>query len=155
MLASGTQNRGFEPGRNRRIFQAKNPQHVFLRRESKAVCLLSQLCDRLQNPTTTWKSHLLGYIWPAMSRPHFLLSLIEVSHAVWHGAPLEMNGETNTGFSTISLERLQCVRRDSASPTERRRRPYGVKLKTGAQVNWLKPFCIFVAQIIIKPSQKL
>ena len=31
MLASGTQNRGFDPGRSRRIFQAKkNPQHAFL-----------------------------------------------------------------------------------------------------------------------------
>jgi hypothetical protein len=27
-----------------------------------------------------------------------------------------MNGGTKTGFSTISLERLQCARRDSASP---------------------------------------
>jgi hypothetical protein len=32
--------------------------------------------------------------------------------------PLEMNGGTKTGFSTISLERLQCARRDSAGPTE-------------------------------------
>jgi hypothetical protein len=33
-----------------------------------------------------------------------------------------MNGETRAGFSTISLGRLQCVRRVSAGPTERRRR---------------------------------
>jgi hypothetical protein len=33
-----------------------------------------------------------------------------------------MNGGTKTGFGTISLERLQCARRDSAGPTERRRR---------------------------------
>jgi hypothetical protein len=45
-----------------------------------------------------------------------------VSHAVWRGAPLEMNGGTKAGFSTISLERLQCARRDSAGPTKRRRR---------------------------------
>jgi hypothetical protein len=33
-----------------------------------------------------------------------------------------MNGGTKAGFGTISLERLQCVRRDSVGPTERRRR---------------------------------
>jgi hypothetical protein len=32
-----------------------------------------------------------------------------------------MNRGTKTGFSTISLERLQCARRDFADPTERRR----------------------------------
>jgi len=38
MLAFGTQVRGFAPGRSRRIFRAKkNPQHTFLRRESKVV----------------------------------------------------------------------------------------------------------------------
>jgi hypothetical protein len=31
-----------------------------------------------------------------------------------------MNRGTKKGFSTISLERQQCVRRDSAGPTERR-----------------------------------
>jgi hypothetical protein len=67
--------------------------------------------------------------------PIIFLSLIEVSHAVWCGAPLDMNGGTKTGLSTISLGRLQCVRRVSADPTERRRRwrrrrrkiHYGVK----------------------------
>jgi hypothetical protein len=33
-----------------------------------------------------------------------------------------MNGVTKTGFSTISLERLQCARWDSSDSTERRRR---------------------------------
>jgi hypothetical protein len=36
MLASGTQNRGFAPGR-------KNPQQAFLRKGSKAVCPMSQI----------------------------------------------------------------------------------------------------------------
>jgi hypothetical protein len=44
MLASGTRVHGFKPGRSRRIFRAKNPQHAFLRRGSKAVCPMSQLC---------------------------------------------------------------------------------------------------------------
>jgi hypothetical protein len=48
-----------------------------------------------------------------------------VSMLVWYptsqvlrGAPLETNGGTKTGLSTISLGRLQCVRRVSAGPTE-------------------------------------
>jgi hypothetical protein len=45
MLASGTQVRGFKPGQSRRIFQGeKNSQHAFLRRGSKAVGPMSQLC---------------------------------------------------------------------------------------------------------------
>ena len=41
----GTQVRGFKPGRSRQIFKGeKNPQHVFLRRGSKAVCPMSQIC---------------------------------------------------------------------------------------------------------------
>jgi hypothetical protein len=48
MLASGTQDRGFAPGR--RIFRAKNPQHAFLRKGSKAVCPMSQICGMLKNP---------------------------------------------------------------------------------------------------------
>jgi hypothetical protein len=43
MLASGTQDRGFQPGRCRRIFRAKIPQHAFLRIGSKAVCPMSQI----------------------------------------------------------------------------------------------------------------
>jgi hypothetical protein len=41
MLAFGTQDRGFEPGRSRRIFRGKNPQNAFLRKGSKAVCPMS------------------------------------------------------------------------------------------------------------------
>jgi hypothetical protein len=42
-LASGTQVRGFKPGRSRRNFRAKkNPQCAFLRRGSKAVGAMSQ-----------------------------------------------------------------------------------------------------------------
>jgi len=46
VLAFGTQVRGFKPVRSRRIFKGKkNPQHDFLRRGSKAVCPMSQICD--------------------------------------------------------------------------------------------------------------
>jgi hypothetical protein len=44
MLASGTQDRGLKPGRSFQIFEQKNPQHAFLRRGSKAVCPMSQIC---------------------------------------------------------------------------------------------------------------
>jgi hypothetical protein len=39
MQASGTQDRGFKPGRSHRIFSGrkKNPEHAFLRKGSKAV----------------------------------------------------------------------------------------------------------------------
>jgi hypothetical protein len=50
MLASGTQDRGFAPGRSRRIFRAKIPQHAFLRKGSKAVCPMSQICGMSKNP---------------------------------------------------------------------------------------------------------
>jgi hypothetical protein len=50
MLDSGTQDRGFSPGRSRRIFGRKKPQHAFLRKESKAVCPMSQICGMSKNP---------------------------------------------------------------------------------------------------------
>jgi hypothetical protein len=51
---------GSNPAEAVEFFRRKNPQHAFLRRESKAVCPLSQLCGRLKNTTMTWKSYLLG-----------------------------------------------------------------------------------------------
>jgi hypothetical protein len=48
VLASGTRVRGCKPGRNHRIFfGCKNPQHAFLRKGSKAVGPVSQLCGTL------------------------------------------------------------------------------------------------------------
>jgi hypothetical protein len=38
------------------FFGRKNRQHVFLRRGSKAVCSISQLCGMLKNSTVTWES---------------------------------------------------------------------------------------------------
>jgi hypothetical protein len=32
------------------FFGRKNPQHAFLPRGSKAVCLMSHICDMLKNP---------------------------------------------------------------------------------------------------------
>jgi hypothetical protein len=47
MLASGTQDRGPEAVG---FFGRKNPQHAFLRRGSKAVCPMSQICSMLKDP---------------------------------------------------------------------------------------------------------
>jgi hypothetical protein len=45
VLASGTQVRGLKPARSLRIFKGgKNPQHAFLRKGSKAVGPMSQIC---------------------------------------------------------------------------------------------------------------
>jgi hypothetical protein len=44
-----------------------------------------------------WKSHAVGKIGSAISRPYFPPSLIEVSHIAGRGAPLEMKGEIKRG----------------------------------------------------------
>jgi hypothetical protein len=44
-----------------------------------------------------WKSHAVGKIGSAISRPYFLPSMIEVSHVAGRGAPLEMLEETKSG----------------------------------------------------------
>jgi hypothetical protein len=44
-----------------------------------------------------WKSHAVGKIGSAISRPYVLPSLIEASHVAGRGAPLEMMGETKRG----------------------------------------------------------
>ena len=50
MLASGTQVCGFKPGRSSWIFFGrKNPQYAFLRRGSKIICPMSQLCGISKN----------------------------------------------------------------------------------------------------------
>jgi hypothetical protein len=95
MLASGTQHRGFEPGRG--FFRGeKIPQHAFLRRGSKAVCSMSQICGMLKNPAIYVEVGIAGQI----NRPllaQFLPSLTEVSHLAWRGAPLGMTGGTKGG----------------------------------------------------------
>jgi hypothetical protein len=56
MLASGTQDCGFKPGRSRRIFfERKNPQHAFFRKGSKTVFPMFQIRGMLKNHVITWK----------------------------------------------------------------------------------------------------
>jgi hypothetical protein len=59
-LASGTQVRGSNPAEAVIFFGRKNPQHAFLRRGSKAVCPMSQLCGMSKNPAISWKSDFLA-----------------------------------------------------------------------------------------------
>jgi hypothetical protein len=37
------------------FFRRKNSQHAFLRKGSKAVCPMSQICGMSKNPVITWK----------------------------------------------------------------------------------------------------
>jgi hypothetical protein len=61
MLSSGTQDRGFAPGRSRRIFRAKSPKQAFLRKGSKAVFPMSQICGMLKKTyNLPCKSQLIG-----------------------------------------------------------------------------------------------
>jgi hypothetical protein len=61
---------------------------------------MSQLYGMLKNPA-------IGKIWPAISRPYFLSSLTEVSHAVWRGAPLEMNGELKKMLKVQTVSKVE------------------------------------------------
>ena len=58
MLASGTQDRGFDPGRSRRIFPAKKSTTCMPwgRGGSKAVSHVAVLRGMSKNPGFTWKS---------------------------------------------------------------------------------------------------
>jgi hypothetical protein len=50
MLDSGTQDRGFEPGRSRRIFRAKKSTACLPSKGKKAVYAMSQICGMLKEP---------------------------------------------------------------------------------------------------------
>jgi hypothetical protein len=67
MLASGTRVRGFKPGRSRHT----NPQHAFLRKGSKAVGSMSQICGTLKNPCDYMevgsKAKFVGHFSPELS----------------------------------------------------------------------------------------
>jgi hypothetical protein len=94
----------------------KNPHHAFLRRGSKAVCPMSQLCGMLKNQAVTWKSDCLAKFGrPFLAHTSSLRS--EVSRAVWHGAPLMMNGGTkDEGLEYKRPRRLKCDRRNFRQP---------------------------------------
>ena len=70
MLASGTQDSGFDPGRSRRIFRAKKSTACLLWGGSKAVSHVADLCGMSMNPGFTWKSKsqakLTGHFSPVI-----------------------------------------------------------------------------------------
>ena len=98
MLASGTRVRGLKPS----DFSGENILSMpsFGGEVKPSVpCRSFTACKRsLHLP---WKSHVVGKIGSAISRPHFLPSLIEVSHVAGRGAPLEMTGETKSGAQRV------------------------------------------------------
>ena len=101
VLASGTQDRGFEPlvpkiaGSNPAeavgFFGRKSPQHAFLRRGSKAVRPMPQICGMLKTPGNYVEVRFSGKI----CRP--FLALPEGSHVAWRAAPLGLTGGTKGG----------------------------------------------------------
>ena len=70
MLASGTQDRGFDPGRSRRIFPAKKSTACLPWGGSKAVSHVADLRGMSKNPGFTWKSKsqakLTGHFSPVI-----------------------------------------------------------------------------------------
>ena len=83
-----------------------------------------------------WKSHVVGKIGSAISSPYFLSSLIEVSHVVGRGAPLEMTGESKSGAQRAPFVRPRCI--GAAGP---RIRP---PLYSSLTPSWLiKPLVVF------------
>jgi hypothetical protein len=51
---------GSNPAEAVGYFGLKNPQRAFLRRGSKAVCPMLQLCSMLKNPTITVEVAIVG-----------------------------------------------------------------------------------------------
>jgi hypothetical protein len=74
----------------------KIPQHAFLRRGSKAVCPMSQICCMLKTSGIYVEIRFPGEI----CRPflaHFRSLLPEGSHVAWHRVPLGLTGGTKSG----------------------------------------------------------
>jgi hypothetical protein len=70
MLASGAQDRDFEPGRGLRIFWAKK---ILLRRGSKVVCPMSQICGMLKNSVNYVEVGIAGQIYRPFLAPTSVL----------------------------------------------------------------------------------
>jgi hypothetical protein len=69
---------------------------------------MSQLCGMLKNPAITWKSDCL-----AKFDRSFLAH--NSSHAVWRGAPLEMNGVIKRGVRVQTASKAE-VRQAGVPP---------------------------------------
>jgi hypothetical protein len=94
MLASGTQDRGFTPGRGRRIFRAKKILSIpFFESEIKTVCPCRRFaaCQRTLKITLEITNFRLKYL-TFLAR--FRSSLTDVFGVAWHIAPMEMTDGT-------------------------------------------------------------
>jgi hypothetical protein len=90
MLASGTTIRGFKPGEKILSMPSYGGEV-----KPSVPCRRFAACKRsLHLPC---KSHAVGKIGSAISRPYFPHSLIEVFHVAGRGASLEMTRETKSG----------------------------------------------------------
>jgi hypothetical protein len=70
VLPLSAQVRGFKPRKSCPDFLGwKNPQHTFLRKGSKAVGPMSQICGTQKIPELTWKLQSQAKL-PVNSRPH-------------------------------------------------------------------------------------
>jgi hypothetical protein len=102
MLASGTQVRGFEPGRSRRIFQGKK---ILSMPSFRGEVKQSVPCRRfaVKDPFKWLGTRHLSAKLPAISCPQFPLSLLEVSRIVTDmGAPGSASGNFQSQASTTS-----------------------------------------------------
>ena len=84
ILAAGTRVRGFKPGRSRWIFLA----YAFLRRGSKIMCPMAQLCGLQKN--------LVNFRELRICEQNSLV-IVPAFASVWCVAPLEMNAGTCWG----------------------------------------------------------
>ena len=115
VLDFSTQVREFKPGRSRRTFKAKNPQHAFLRRGSKpsVPCRKFAACKRsIKLPGIRNLGTIPGHLY----RPQSHLSLLG-SHALlrtsWHTAAkvgTSKGGENQWQTTPKNLPRMQCAR---------------------------------------------
>jgi hypothetical protein len=78
----------------------------FIGGEVKPSVPCRRFAARKRSRHLPWKSHAVGKIGSAISRPYFLPSLIEVFHVAGRGVPLEMMGETK---SCAQRARSYCV----------------------------------------------
>jgi hypothetical protein len=108
VLASGTQDRVFEPGRSRQIFQGEKIHSMpsFGGEVKPSVpCRRFAACKRTL--WLMWKSESQAKLIDHFS-PYIRPSLTEVSHVAWRGMPLEMMGGTKGGAQRARLLRPRC-----------------------------------------------
>jgi hypothetical protein len=112
---------GSNPAEAVGFFGRKNPQHAFLRRGSKAVCPMSQLCGMLKNPVISGSRfvwlNLISHFSPIIS-PFTNRGLL--SRLAWSASGDERG--TKAGLSTKASNGCSAPGGISAGATDRRRK---------------------------------